>query len=451
MLTLLDPRSSGDFCDGLSRRSFLKIGGLSLGGLSLSQVLEAESRSGIRRSHKAVIMVYLPGGPTQLDLVDLKPDAPLEIRGPFRPIATRVPGLQISELLPRTAAIMDRLVVIRSLVGSPNDHASFHCLSGRPRSGQPRGGWPTLGSVVSRIQGATHPSVPPYVDANPRMGYGLYRNAYPSFLGVGHSPFSPRGEARDDMVLEGVSLERLADRKGLLSSFDRFRHEVDSSGMMEGLDAFTKQAFGILTSGKLAEALDLRREDARVLERYGDGGPTTASFGGAPRNGHNLLLARRLVEAGARCVTVSFGAWDWHGNRGGTLEKLAREDLPAFDQSFSALVEDLCQRGLDRDVSVVVWGEFGRTPRINKKGGRDHWPQVACAILAGGGVRTGQVLGKTDRHGAYAVERPVHLQEVFATLYHNLGIDVNTATVEDLSGRPRFLVDANRQPIRELL
>jgi hypothetical protein len=221
---------------------------------------------------------------------------------------------------------------------------------------------------------------------------------------------------------------------------------VDSSGLMNGLDAFNEQAFGVLTSSKLVEALDLTKEDKRLVERYGKGDPKNRDDGG-PKLMEHFLIARRLVEAGARCVTLAFSRWDHHGDNFGAL----RQDLPLLDQGVSALIEDIYQRGLDKDVSVVVWGEFGRTPTINKDAGRDHWPRVSCAMLAAGGMKTGQVIGATDRLGGEATERPTQFGEVFATLYHNLGIDVSKVTVPDLSGRPQYLVDNGLQPMRELV
>ncbi len=249
---------------------------------------------------------------------------------------------------------------------------------------------------------------------------------------------------RDDMVLEGVSLKRLHDRRSLLAGFDRFRRSIDNSGVMEALDASRQQAFGILTSSRLAEAFDLSHEDPNVRARYGHRSHDMSDKT-APTQ-QQFLLARRLVEAGARCVTLAFGSWDWHANN----FPRARNNLPKLDQGVTALVQDLHERGLDQDVSVVVWGEFGRTPKINKDGGRDHWPPVSCAALAGGGMRSGQVIGSTDRHGGEVKDRPVHFQDVFATLYHNVGINVATATVPDLSGRPVDLVDRHK-PIREVV
>jgi hypothetical protein len=444
MLTIRATNGSR-FCDGLSRRNFLKIGALGLGGLSLSELLRVEAASGIRKSHKAVIMIYLPGGPPHQDMFDIKVDAPSEIRGEFRPISTNVPGIQICEHLPKMAAMMDKLVPIRSIVGGVDEHTDFMCMTGRTSRNQPPGGWPSIGSVISKVCGATDPSVPAFVGLDPRMQHKPYNASTPGFLGVAHRSFRPEGESKSDMVLNGVTLDRLADRRALLSSFDTFRRDADASGAMEGMDAFNQQAFGMLTSSKLLEALDLAKEDPKIVERYGKGDPAIRGDA-APRMLEQFLLARRLVESGARFVTVAFGFWDYHGSN----HKIAREDLPMLDRGVTALVQDLHQRGLDKDVSVIVWGEFGRSPVINKDGGRDHWPRVSCALLAGGGMKTGQIIGSTDRLGGEAVDRPVHFQEVFATLYHNMGIDLAATQIQDLSGRPHFLVDGY-QPIRELI
>jgi hypothetical protein len=445
MLTIYD-RSRSRFCDGVSRRNFLKIGALGLGGLALPQLLQAESQMGIRRSHKAVIMIFLPGGPSHQDIFDLKMDAPKEIRGEFKPISTKVPGIQICEHLPKIAQLTDKTTIIRSMVGALDDHNAFQCLTGRIARNQPPGGWPCLGSVLSKIQGPVNKYVPPFVGLSPKMGHVPWSDAgMPGFLGVAHAPFKPDGAGKADMVLNGVTLDRLADRKNLLAKFDQFRRDVDASGMMEGLDSFNEQAFGLLTSSKLLEALDIEKEDPKVRATYGKGDPKNRDDGG-PKLMEHMLVARRLVEAGARCVTLAFSRWDHHGDNFGAL----RQDLPLLDQGVSALLNDLYARGLEKDVSVVVWGEFGRTPTINKDGGRDHWPRVSCAMLAGGGMKVGQVIGATDRLGGEAVERPVQFGEVFATLYHNLGIDVSKVTVNDLTGRPQFLVDGY-QPMRELV
>ena len=441
-------------CDGVSRRSFLKIGGLAMGGLTLPQLLAAEQAGGRGKSHKAVIMIFLSGGPPHQDMFDLKMDAPAEIRGEFQPISTRVPGIQICEHLPRMAQMMDKLVPIRSLVGSEGRHAAFQCLTGWPVDRQPAGGWPSFGSVVSKLKGTAQSGTPPFVSLTPKMKGGAWGDpGQPGFVGQAHSPFTPNAEGQANLVLNGITLDKLRDRQALMQQLDRLRRDADASGAIEGMDAYYQQAFGILTSSRLAEALDLEREDPRLRDRYGRGSPEPAGYGDAgPLMNDYFLAARRLVEAGVRVVSLAYGRWDWHGRPHGTNFDNARDHLPQLDQGVTALLEDLEARGMSDDVSVVVWGEFGRTPRINKNGGRDHWPRVGCALLAGGGMRTGQVIGATNRLGEYATERPVHFQDVFATLYHNLGIDTNRATLRDFNGRPRFLVDhVQYKPLREVV
>jgi hypothetical protein len=248
-----------------------------------------------------------------------------------------------------------------------------------------------------------------------------------------------------DLKLNNLTLQELGNRRKLLSSFDTLRRELDATGMLGGMDAATERALGVLTSSKLLEALDLSRETPQVRSRYGDGQPYQYQYDGAPTATDQLLMARRLVEAGVRCVTLTFGRWDSHGQN----FKLVRDHGSKLDLGLSALVEDLEVRGMLDDVTVIAWGEFGRTPRINKEAGRDHWPQVSCAILAGGGMHTGQAIGATNRLGEYAKDRPVHFQEIFATLYHNLGLDPDTTTLIDPTGRPQYLVEA--KAIKELV
>ena len=447
------PGSAYSHCDRISRRGFLQIGGLALGGLSLPQLLRAEAQAGIRSSHKSVIMIFLSGGPPHQDMVDLKPDAPAEVRGEFKPIATNVPGIQICEYLPRLAKVMDRVAVIRSLVGSEGHHSAFQCMHGRTQQRQPAGGWPSLGSTVSKLRGPTCEGIPPFVGLSPKM---LTRTwaivGAPGFLGRAHAAVKPNADGMGSMVLKGMTLEQLGQRRRLARSFDNLRREMDVNGSLAGADEYTRQAVGILTSGRLAEALDLERKPGRVRDWYGRGDPKPAGYGDAgPLMNDYLLAARRLVEAGVRVVTLAYGRWDWHGKPHGTTFENARHHLPVLDRGLCALLEDLRVRGLERDVSVVVWGEFGRTPRINKNGGRDHWPQVGCALLAGGGMKTGRVIGSTNRLGEHARDRPVHFQEVFATLYHNLGLDPRRHTVTDLSGRPQYLVDDPYVPMPELV
>ncbi len=444
--------SKGRFCDGLSRRDFLRIGGLGMGGAALPQLLQAEQIAGLRNSKKSIIMIYMAGAPPHQDMYDLKMDAPSEVRGEFRPIPTNVDGLEICELLPRMAKIMDKCVPIRSLYGAPNgSHDSFMCYTGKVGStlntiGQPAGGWPSIGAVTSKLMGTKTENIPSFVGLAPKAGHPPYGSSgKPGFLGFSNGPFKPSGPGKKDLALDGLSLARLDERRGLLESFDQFRRDADQTGMMEGLDEFHEEAFGLLTSSQLAEALNLENEDPKIRERYGKGDPK--NFGdGAPRNLEHFLLARRLVEAGARCVTLNFGRWDFHSNNFAGM----RSHAPMFDQGLSALIKDLDDRGMLDDTLVVAWGEFGRTPKINGNAGRDHWPRVGGALLAGGGLRTGQVIGATDRLGGEIADRPVHFGEVFATLYHQLGINANEVTIEDLSGRPHFLVDGYK-PMRELV
>ncbi len=447
MLTIWGPVDRRRFCDGISRRSFLQIGSLALGGLSLPELLRAETAAGSQKKHKSVIMIYLCGGPPHQDLYDLKPEAPQEIRGAFVPIATSVPGIQICEHLPRIAQNMDKCAVIRTLVGARDAHYSYQCMTGHHDNPAPAGGWPHFGSVTSYFLGPTRPGVPPFVSLCYTTQHRPYNEPSPGFLGVGHSSFRPTGPGRSDLVLNGITTDRLADRRSLLAAFDRFRREWDQSGKMEGLDVFTERAMGILTSSDLFEALDISREDPQVRERYGSGDENKPKGDGAPRVPQNFLVARRLVEAGVRVVTINYSFWDWHGNN----FRAAAEEFPIFDRAFAALVEDLYSRGLSEQVTVIAWGEFGRTPKINKDAGRDHWPRVSCAILAGGGMRTGQIIGKTDRWAGEPTERPVTFQEVFATLYHNLGVRLDSQRLFDFRGRPQYLVEPGTQPIGELV
>lgn len=459
MLTLWGNRRQ-PFCDGVSRRGFLRVG--ACGALSLPALLRAAAASGPSSPESSVIMVYLPGGPTQHETFDPKPLAPPEIRGSFTAASTSVPGTHFCELLPRLSQVAHLFSVVRTLTGMRDRHESYQCHTGRPggraEDNEPGGGWPSLGSALSSLVGSSTNGLATYVDAGPAMAYGPYNNtglhdgtgkvSGPGFTGMAHQPFRLAGDVRADLVLNGVDPTRLAERRDLLARIAHSGAPLHSSG----LDAFHEQAFNILTSSRLSEALDLTREDPAVRARYGAAQETNPAYGGAPQDPQMLLLARRLVEAGVRSVTVSFGAWDWHGtNREGTIEHHARKYLPLFDQALSALFSDLAERGLLERVSVVVWGEFGRSPRINDIGGRDHWPSTQSIVLAGGGIQGGRVLGRTDRLGGLPVERPVHVQEVFATLYRNLGIDVNQVTLPDLQGRPQYLVDEARQPIAELL
>jgi len=463
MLTIPGPQ--------LSRRSWLRIGGLALGGMALPEILRAEARSGHHNPAKGIIMVLLPGGPTHLDTLDLKPDAPVEIRGEFRPIATNVPGIDICELMPRLARVADKLAIIRSLVGFRDDHNTHWCSTGWEShppmdsspvvQGYPAGDWPSLGSVLSRKLGARVPGVPPCVDLTPVDADARFilrtPPGQPGYLGPAQAGFEVQAVDRRNIMLHGVDLRRLADRRALLASFDGFRRQVDAGNVPNGVDTFQRQAFEVLTSSRLAQALDLSREDERTRRRYG----LDRAYPDEREGKHYLdqfLLARRVIEAGARCVTLAFTRWpfgrmlrgdynwDWHKD----LFPLARKTLPLLDLGLSALIHDLDERGLLGDVAVVVWGEFGRTPRINRNGGRDHWPRVCSALVAGGGMRCGQVLGSTTHWGEEPRSRPIHFRDVFATLYQRLGIDVATTQFTDLTGRPQYLV-GNHRPVPELI
>jgi hypothetical protein len=347
----------------------------------------------------------------------------------------------------------DRLAILRAVVGSEGQHSAFQCMHGRTHQRQPNGGWPSLGSTVSKLQGPTHEDVPPFVGLSPKMKTRTWAIVgEPGFLGRKYAAFKPNADGMGSMVLKGMNLEELGERHRLMTFFDGLRRELDAGGNLSGADEYTRQALNILTSSRLADALNLDREPAPVRDRYGRGDPKPAGYGDAgPLMNDYLLTARRLVEAGVRVVTLAYGRWDWHGKPYGTTFENSRHHFPVLDQGLCALLEDLRVRGLDKDVTVLVWGEFGRTPHINKNGGRDHWPQVSCALLAGGGMRTGQVIGSTNKYAEHAKDRPVHFQEVFATLYHNLGLDPRRHTVTDLSGRPQYLVDDPYAPIRELV
>ena len=448
MLTIRGGRQR--YCDGVSRRDFLAIGGLSFGaaGLSLGGVLRADAAQGnSSQRHKSLINIFLGGGPPHQDMWDLKPDAPSEVRGEFKPIDTNVPGMQICEVFPRLASRADKCAIIRSVVGCDGAHAAFQTNTGWTEASlRSLGGRPSLGSAVAKIQGPVDKSVPPFVGLAAKTAHGPWSDSGAAgFLGPAYGAFKPDGPDMANMQLKDVSLERLADRRQLLSGVDRLRRDADASGIMGGMDAFEQRAFDVLTDSKLLHALDLSKEDPAVRAAYGDGKPYQFQYDGAPTCNDHLLIARRLIEAGVRVVSLSFGRWDSHGQN----FAMVRDHGAKLDMCLSALIDDLEARGMLGDVSIVVWGEFGRTPKINKDAGRDHWPQVSAALLAGGGMRTGQVIGATNRLGEHATDRPVHVQEILATLYHNLGIDTQSFTITDASGRPQYLVE--KTPIAELL
>jgi hypothetical protein len=414
--------STSPYCDGVSRRSFLKLGAMTIGGLTLADLYRAEALAGTGSSNKSIINVHLSGGPSHQDMWDLKPQAAAEFRGEFNPIATNA-GFEICEHFPKLATMADKFAVIRSIVGSAGEHSNHQTHTAyHTRDLRNAGGRPALGSVVSKMFGEGTGGAPAFIS---------YNGGEPGYLGPVYKPYQPMGG--NLRLANGLTAERLDNRTNLLSSLDKIRRDADTSGQMNALDSFTRRAVDVVTSGKVADALDRSKSDKKDEERYG-------------RDASAFLTARRLVEAGVRVVTFSWGGWDTHGNNFTSLKK----QLPKLDQGLSALLTDLSERGLDKDVTVIVWGEFGRTPRINSGAGRDHWPQVMAAFVAGGGMRLGQAIGSTTRDAGHAKNRPVHVQEVFATLYHNLGIDVRTAQLFDTAGRPQYLVE-KRDAISELV
>ena len=432
MLTLLG--HSPRFCDGVSRRNFLKIGAMgvgSLGALSLPQLLRAEATRGGDRSKKSIINIFLGGGPSHLDMFDLKPDAPPEIRGEFLPISTNVPGMQICQHFPQLAKMGEKFAIIRSITGVRDEHSPFQTETGWSENDMRSvGGHPSLGAVVGKLHGVTNGAVPRFMDLSGHSKYG--------FLGPMYAGFRPDGTGRADLTLRSeITLDRLHGREQLLVELDRSRREADSSHKMDAMDTFNQQAFGVITSSKLSDALNPEKEDPKVREKYTE------------KTGQSLnpfLTSRRLIECGVRVVSFSWGSWDTHGDNFNSL----RRQLPALDRGLSALIQDLDERGMLQDTIVVVWGEFGRTPRINSGAGRDHWSRAMSCFIAGGGLKTGQVIGSTNRYGEAPQDNPVHLQQIFATLYQHMGIDPLNDTVLDPIGRPQHLVD-HPEVIRELV
>ncbi len=430
--------SNYNVCDGLSRRDFLAAG--ALGGLSLADVMRLRAQSPEpRTSPKSVIMVYLPGGPSHIDMYDLKPDAPVEFRGEFRPVHTNVSGINVCELMPQHTRIADKFSIVNG-IHSVDTHSAELLMRGV--LGNPKR--PVFGSVVSRLRnGAGVEGMPPYVALGGENGADP---GDPTYLGVAHRPFTPGGVGQSLRLNSEVSLDRLADRQSLLRGFDGMRRDLDDDRRtLSGMDAFSARALDMITSPRTQQAFDLNRESSRVRERYGPA--------------QRLLLALRLVQAGVSVVTVSLagtvvpgGDWDTHAGtdqRSETNFGNLRRKLPIYDQAIYALITDLYSRGLDQDVAVVVWGEFGRTPRINKNGGRDHWAPAGSALIAGGGLRMGQTIGHTGPRAERQDGSPYTPSNVLATLYGVLGIDP-IRTLPDHNGRPMYLLD-DRRPIAELV
>jgi hypothetical protein len=435
----------------LSRREVLRLGGLGLAGLSLPQLLrsEAEATTPARAAArpKSLIYVVLSGGPSHIDMYDLKSGAPAEFRGPFSPIATSLPGCEICEFMPLQAKLMDRVALVRGIRSVENDHFLSEVYTGLPRTAGSR---PSFGSLVSRLLPAAG-AMPSYVNVNERPSSSENDYEQPHYAGPEHAPFRPSAESLDDLA-PAKSLDRLRDRRELLTAFDALRRQVDQVHAYQALDRHQTKAFEIVTSPAVREAFDLSKEPPKTIERYGTRGQFTHQTYKTllyPWDPKPFVLARRLVEAGVRTVTVTIGNWDHHSGANSDIFFSLRTVLPALDRSLYALFEDLRERGLDDDVGVVVLGEFGRTPKITYPGpGREHWAEAGCALFYGGGWKTGQVIGATDARAERSIDGRIGFQNVMASIYRLFGIDPTT-TIADFNGRPQYLLDYD-QPIAAL-
>jgi hypothetical protein len=432
------------FCDGISRRAFLRVGALGLGGLTLADVLRAQTGPQATKRPKSAILVFLSGGPSHLDTWDMKPDLSDDFRGEFKPIHSNVPGMDLCELMPLQAKIADKFAILRGVktVGfhSGNEFYSGYAFE-QGDAGKPLGTLrPAFGSLVSRVRPTDSP-MPAYVSLQ-----DAERHEQVVYAGAAHQPFRlhrySRKEPLDNLRrAKDVTLERLQDRRELLHSFDSLRRDLDSRGAFDGQDALNARALDIVTSGKVRDAFDLSLEPEKLRARYGS---KPCMFGYAP--GDMFLQARRLIEAGVSVVTIAVHGWDTHEKN----FELLRNQLPILDQAYHALLTDLEDRGLFEDVVVLMGGEMGRTPKITKgRAGREHWPDTGVNLIAGGGLKMGQVIGASDARGEQPKTAPIRPQHMMATLYHVLGIDPAT-TIPDLAGRPQYLLD-DREPIAALL
>ncbi len=427
---------------GRSRRDFLRLGLGGAAAFSLPSILRA--RDGGSKDTR-VILLWLEGGPSHMDLWDMKPEAPPEYRGFWRPIATNVPGMRITEMFPRQAKLADKFSILRTLHHDDGDHiGSAHILlTGRPgptvADQAPKS--PSIGSIAARLAGARRPALPPFV-AVPRAGSPYFGAQYAGRafdpFETGGSPESPAFKVQNLALPAGLTPDRLDDRRGLRRTLDALRREADGTGTLDAMDRFEQQAFELVTSPAVSSAFDLSRESEKSRDRYG-------------RNpwGQCVLLARRLAEAGVTFTVVNMGGWDQHGDLKAKMELY----LPRLDAAVASLFEDLAARGLLEKTLVVVCGEMSRTPRMNggfggQPPGRDHWSSAISLVLGGGGVKGGRVVGATDPRGEFIVERPVTPEDLHATIYHVLGIDPATPFV-NAAGRPVAALDGGR-PLREL-
>ncbi|MCA9074523.1 MAG: DUF1501 domain-containing protein [Planctomycetaceae bacterium] len=445
MLNLTGSRS--EFCDGLSRRRFLQIGGLSAFGIGLTDVLRSEAQAtASTRSKKSVILIWQHGGPSQLDTFDMKPLAPSEYRGPYTSIPSSLPGLHVGELMPYHAKIMHHCSVIRSFSHGNGDHwaAAHWMLTGRTgATGSNRPAQqPSMGAVASHLLGPTQPGSLPSVNMNDG-GFGYHGGAW---LGVAHNPFRygefsygneagrlPTGDHKSFSLVDGLTKDRLNDRVTLQQKLDGLKRQVESNHDFQSSDTIDQQALDIVLSGKVRAAFDLEQEDAKLREQYGDGW------------GEQALLARRLIEAGVRFVSLNTGYWDDHGNIKGALDN----KLPRHDRAVGVLIQDMADRGMLNDTLVITAGEFGRTPRINKDAGRDHWPKAQSILFAGGGYRHGQVIGSTNDKAEHPTSRKIGVEDFCAVVYHALGLKPDD-TIRDRSNRPVHLLPGGEVP-HELL
>ncbi len=431
-------------CNGVTRRSVLKAGTLLWGGLSLPDLLRSKARAaaeGRSISEMSVIQIFCGGGPSQLDMYDMKPRAPAEVRGEFQEISTNVPGLRISEHLPLQAQVMDRMAIVRSVRHTTSSHlpASHFILTGHPTAPPANGNsHPACGSVVAAMRGTSRDGLPTYVAVPRKVAFGLA-----AYLGAARNPFTTGIDPNDKdfrvrslKLVENFTLGRLGERRVLLQQFDGLRRDIDLHGDMAGMDAFNQQAVELITSDRAARAFDIASESPEVRDRYG------RTF-----IGQNCLLARRLVEAGVSYVTcLSGGGFDTHKDN---FNRLKDVTLPRYDRAIAALVNDIYERGLDKRVLVMAFGEFGRTPKVNADAGRDHWPGAMCMLLAGGGLRVGQMIGETDSQAASPISDPHSPGDVLATMYRRMGIDPGRY-FHDLSNRP-VPVLPDGEPIGALL
>ncbi len=423
-------------CDGTSRRDFLRIGGIGTAALGLPSLLRARAQSATLNAAAAkdtsVVWLWLGGGPTHIETFDPKMEAPAEFRSTVGAVDTVVPGIQIGGLYPKMAKVADQMVFVRSFAHGNSGHSggTHWVMTGYnfPPADQGQSQVnPSHGSILSRVRGANHPTtgMPTYV----RTG-GIYGDG-PSWLGTGNAPFDSGGEARRNMQTR-VTLDRLSDRRGLLKDLDRIDRQVDRSGLMDGLDDFEGQAFSLIL-GKAKEAFDLGKEDPKTREQYGKG------------LGEQMLLARRLCEAGCGMVNIHYGGWDMHGNIVGAM----KSRCPQMDQAVSAFIQDVVQRGQRDNIMLVITGEFGRTPRVNGGAGRDHWAALSTLALACGGLKTGLAVGESSAKAEVPKTTPVTPQDLLATLFHHLGIPLDTHFINP-AGRPTMMI-AGGNPIAEIV